>query len=132
MSLRFRGGDYIQRWRGIGGLLRMAKSIFLPFMKTAGKSIIKAGKSKAGKAVLGAIKDQAISSGTNLLADAVRGNDLEESLHNEGRNIRQRAADTIENVSKISKKRKKKSIGREKKRIKKGKRQSEKTDWLSD
>ena len=62
MSLRFRGGDYIQRGRGIGGLLRMAKSIFLPFMKTAGKSIIKAGKSKAGKVVLGAIKDQAISS----------------------------------------------------------------------
>ena len=62
----------------------------------------------------------------------MRGNDLEESLHNEGRNIRQRAADTIENVSKISKKRKKKPIGRERKRIKKGKRQSEKTDWLSD
>ena len=108
MSLRFRGGDYIQRGRGIGGLLRMAKSFFLPLMKTAGKTIIKAGKSKAGKAVFGAIKDQAITSGTNLVADVVRGNDLQESLHNEGQNIRERVANTIE--SKIHKKRKKKPI----------------------
>ena len=132
MSLRFRGGGYIQRGRGIGGLLRLAKSVFLPLMKTAGKTVIKAAKSKTGKMIGNAIKEQAISSGTNLLADAVRRNDLEESLHNEGQNIRQRAADTIENVSKISQKRKKKPIGRERKRIKKGKRQSEKTDWLSD
>ena len=131
MSLRFRGGDYIQRGRGIGGLLRMAKSVFLPLMKTAGKTIIKAGKSKAGKAVFGAIKDQAISSGSNLLADALRGNDLEESLHNEGQNIRQRAADTIEYVSRIPKKRKKKPIStpNKKKRISYG---NQHADWLSD
>ena len=133
MSLRFRGGDYIQRGRGIGGLLRMAKSVFLPLMKTAGKTIIKTGKSKAGKAVFGANKDQAISSGSNLLADALRGNDLEESLHNEGQNIRQKAADTIEYVSRIPK-RKKKPIGtpNKRKRISYGNRYAEKTDWLSD
>ena len=130
MSLRFRGGDYIQRGRGIGGLLRMAKSVFLPLMKTAGKTIIKAGKSKAGKAVLGAIKDQAISSGANLVADVVRGNDLQESLHNEGQNIRERVANTIQ--SKIPKKRKKKVIStpNKKRRISYGNRK--KTDWLSD
>ena len=132
MSLRFRGGDYIQRGRGIGGLLRMAKSVFLPLMKTAGKTIIKAGKSKAGKAVLGAIKDQAISSGSNLLADALRGNDLEESLHNEGQNIRERVANTIQ--SRIPKKRKKKPIStpNKKKRISYGNQHAEQTDWLSD
>jgi hypothetical protein len=130
MSLRFRGGDYIQRGRGIGGLLRMAKSVFLPLMKTAGKTIIKAGKSKAGKAVFGAIKDQAITSGTNLVADVVRGNDLQESLHNEGQNIRERVANTIQ--SKIPKKRKKKVIStpNKKRRISYGNRK--KTDWLSD
>ena len=84
MSLRFRGGDYIQRGRGIGGLLRLAKSVFLPLMKTAGKTVIKAAKSKTGKMIGNAIKEQAISSGTNLLAGALRGNDLGESLHNEG------------------------------------------------
>ena len=132
MSLRFRGGDYIQRGRGIGGLLRMAKSVFLPLMKTAGKTIIKAGKSKAGKAVFGAIKDQAISSGSNLLADVVRGNDLQESLHNEGQNIRERVANTIQ--SRIPKKRKKKPIStpNKKKRISYGNQHAEQTDWLSD
>jgi hypothetical protein len=44
MSLRFRGGDYIRRGRGIGGLLRMAKSVFLPLMKTAGKNYYKSRK----------------------------------------------------------------------------------------
>ena len=133
MSLRFRGGDYIQRGRGIGGLLRLAKSVFLPLMKTAGKTVIKAAKSKTGKMIGNAIKEQAISSGTNLLANVVRGNDLEESLHNEGQNIRQRAADTIEYVSRIPK-RKKKPIGtpNKRKRISYGNRYAEKTDWLSD
>ena len=123
MSLRFRGGDYIQRGRGIGGLLRMAKSVFLPLMKTAGKTIIKAGKSKAGKAVFSAIKDQAITSGTNLVADVVRGNDLQESLHNEGQNIRERVANTIQKP--ISTPNKKKWISYENQH-------TEQTDWLSD
>jgi len=133
MSLRFRGGDYIQRGRGIGGLLRMAKSVFLPLMKTAGKTAIKAAKSKTGKMIGNAIKEQAISSGANLLADALRGNDLKESLHNEGQNIRHRAADTIENVSRVPK-RKKKPIGtlNKRKRISYRNRFPEKTDWLSD
>jgi hypothetical protein len=113
--------------------LRLAKSVFLPLMKTAGKTVIKAAKSKTGKMIGNAIKEQAISSGTNLLADAVRGNDLEESLHNEGQNIRQRAADTIEYVSRVPK-RKKKPIGTQnkRKRISYGNRYAEKTDWLSD
>lgn len=131
MSLRFRGGDYIQRGRGIGGLLRMAKSFFMPLMKTAGSTVLKAAKSNTGKMIGNAIKEQAISSGTQLLADAVRGNNLEESLHNEGQNIRKRAADTIENLP--PKKRKKKPIAREKKRrTYRNRYADENTDWLSD
>ena len=116
MSLRFKGGDYIQMGRGIGGLLRMAKSFFMPLMKTAGSTVLKAAKSNTGKMIGNAIKEQAISSGTQLLADVVRGNDLEESIHNEGQNIRYKAAETLENVSRASRKRKKKPIAREKKR----------------
>ena len=126
MSLRFRGGDYIQRGRGIGGLLRMAKSFFMPLMKTAGSTVLKAAKSNTGKMIGNAIKEQAISSGTQLLADVVRGNNLEESLHNEGQNIRKRAADTIEDLA--PKKRKKKPIVRERKR----RAYDEESDWLSD
>ena len=50
-------------------------------MKTAGSTVLKAAKSNTGKMVGNAIKKQAISSGKNLIADAVRGEDLKESLH---------------------------------------------------
>jgi hypothetical protein len=49
MSLRFRGGERLQRGRGIGGLLRLAKSVFSPMIKTIGKTAMKAVNSKAGK-----------------------------------------------------------------------------------
>ena len=66
MSLRFRGGETLQRGRGIGGLLRLVKSVFSPLVQTAGKTIVKAAKSKAGKAIINEVKDQAIDSGLRL------------------------------------------------------------------
>ena len=33
MSLRFKGGERLQRGRGIGGLLRLVKSLFTPLVK---------------------------------------------------------------------------------------------------
>jgi hypothetical protein len=98
MSLRFRGGERLQRGRGIGGLLRLAKSVFSPMIKTIGKTAMKAVNSKAGKMAIEAIKDQAISSGINLTADAIRGNDLQESFQNELGTVRERASDTFENI----------------------------------
>ena len=73
MSLRFKGGERLQRGRGIGGLLRLVKSLFTPLVKSAGKSIVKAATSNTGKAVLKSIKDQAIDSGIRLASDALRG-----------------------------------------------------------
>ena len=98
MSLRFRGGERLQRGRGIGGLLRLAKSVFSPMIKTIGKTAMKAVNSKAGKMAIEAIKEQAISSGINLSADAIRGNDLQESFQNELGTVRERASDTFENI----------------------------------
>ena len=34
MSLRFRGGERLQRGRGIGGLLRLAKGLLKPILKS--------------------------------------------------------------------------------------------------
>ena len=53
MSLRFKGGERLQRGRGIGGLLRLVKSLFTPLVKSAGKSIVKAATYNTGKAVIG-------------------------------------------------------------------------------
>ena len=73
MSLRFRGGERLQRGRGIGGLLRIVKSLFSPLVKSAGKTIVKAAASNTGKKVLSTLKDQAIESGVRLATDALRG-----------------------------------------------------------
>ena len=39
MSIRFSGGDRFQRGRGIGGILRLAKSLFKPVITTIGKAV---------------------------------------------------------------------------------------------
>jgi len=106
MSLRFKGGERLQRGRGIGGLLRLVKSLFTPLVKSAGKSIVKAATSNTGKAVLNSIKDQAIDSGIRLASDALRGEDMDESLHNELQSVKRKAADGLESV--VRKKKKKK------------------------
>ena len=98
MSLRFKGGERLQRGRGIGGLLRLVKSLFTPLVKSAGKSIVKAATSNTGKAVLNSIKDQAIDSGIRLASDALRGGDMDESLHNELQTVKRKAADGLESV----------------------------------
>ena len=107
MSLRFRGGERLQRGRGIGGLLRLLKSVFSPLVKSAGKTIVKAAASDTGKAVLRNIKDQAIDSAVKLTADAVRGEDMNVSLQNEMQQVKRKAADVIENVHSARKKQRK-------------------------
>jgi hypothetical protein len=107
MSLRFRGGERLQRGRGIGGLLRLLKSVFSPLVKSAGKTIVKAAASDTGKAVLRNIKDQAIDSAVKLTADAVRGEDMNVSLQNEMQHVKRKAADVIENVHSARKKQRK-------------------------
>ena len=106
MSFRFKGGERLQRGRGIGGLLRLVKSLFTPLVKSAGKSIVKAATSNTGKAVMNSIKDQAIDSGIRLASDALRGEDMDESLHNELQSVKRKAADGLESV--VRKKKKKK------------------------
>ena len=137
MSLRFRGGDKVQRGRGIGGLLRIASSIFKPLFKTVGSAALKVARSNTGKMVGNALKEQAINSGTNFVVDALRGNDLEDSVHNEVKNMRKRAADTIESARNVPMK---KNITYQTKSRKKKKQvtygnkysDSKTSDWLAD
>ena len=107
MSLRFRGGERLQRGRGVGGLLRLFKSVFSSLVKSAGKTIVKAATSDTGKAVLRNIKDQAIDSAVKLTADALRGEDMDVSVQNEMQQVKRKAADVIENVYSARKKQRK-------------------------
>ena len=100
MSLRFKGGYAIQRGRGKGGLLRAVGTFFKPMARALGTTALKVARSDAGKFVGNRLKEQALQSAMNLTADALRGNDLKESLQNEVGVVRETAADTINQISK--------------------------------
>lgn len=98
MPLRFQGGEQLQRGRGIGGIFRFLKSVFTPLAKTVGKQVIGAVKSSAGKKIINVLKDQAIDSSMNLAAQAIRGNDIANSLHTEFNDAKSNLATTIEDL----------------------------------
>ena len=106
MSLRFKGGNLLQKGRGIGGLLRAASSLFKPFFKTVGSTALKVARSDTGKAIGKALKEQAISSAQNIALDTIRGGNIKDSLNNEVSNVRKRVADNVENMLNSPKKRK--------------------------
>ena len=105
-SLRFNGGYPIQRGRGIGGLLRTVVSFFKPVAKSIGKSAAKAVKSDTAKMIGKSLKEQAINSALNLTSDAIRGNDLNESLKNEIGSSRETLASIVDGSKKSLLKRK--------------------------
>ena len=99
----FKGGERLQRGRGIGGILRLVKSVFSPLIKSAGKTVVKAVTSDTGKYVMNTLKDQAIDSRMKLAADALRGEDMEQSMREEMQHVKRKAADGIESVRKMKK-----------------------------
>ena len=106
MSIKFRGGERIQRGKGIGGILRALGGIFKPLVKSLGSTVVKAAKSSTGRAVAKALQEQALSSVQNLTAKTLRGNDLKESLADEVVSVRENAADMIDELSASRRKRK--------------------------
>ena len=98
MSLKFVGGERIQRGRGLGGLLRMFKSLFSPVLKSVGKKVVKAATSNTAKSIAKTLGEQAIESGLNLATDALRGNNLKESANNEFTTFKHTAADSLDKI----------------------------------
>ena len=94
MSLRFRGGERLQRGRGIGGLLCLAKGLFSPLAKTIKRVVT----SNTGKAIGKAVKNQLVESGANIASDVLMGNDVNESIQRELQNTRQNAAIGIQQI----------------------------------
>ena len=114
MSLRFRGGERLQRGRGIGGILRLLKSLFSPIIKSAGKKIAKAATSSTAKSIGNSVKDQLIESGLKVGVDALRGENLEQSLKNEFKQVKRKAADVIDDHAIKHIKSKKKMVKKQK------------------
>ena len=134
MSLRFKGGNLLQKGRGIGGLLRAASSLFKPFFKTIGGTALKVARSNTGKAIGKALKKQAISSAKNIAFDTIRGENIQDSLNNEVSNVRKRVADNVEDMLNTPKKRKVVSKSKpKKKKVTYANRYSDikNTDWFT-
>ena len=98
MSLRFVGGEHLQRGRGIGGLLRLMKSVFSPVVKTVGKKVASAIKSTSGKKILNVLKDQAIDSSMTLASNALKGNDMNSSIQDELNNVKSNLSTVIDEL----------------------------------
>ena len=114
MSLRFRGGERLQRGRGIGGLLRLAKGLFTPLAKTIKRAVT----SNAAKAVGKAVTNQLVESGANIASDVLMGNDVHESMQRELQNTRQNAALGIQELKgQIRKKPNKQQPPKKKKKV---------------
>jgi hypothetical protein len=134
MSLRFKGGNILQKGRGIGGLLRAASSLFKPLFRSVGSTALKVARSDVGKAIGKTVKKQAITSAKNIALDTVRGGNIRDSVRNEVTNVRKRVADEFENVVNEPKKRKVVPKSRKKKKkITYANRYSDvkSSDWLS-
>ena len=98
MSLRFVGGEHLQRGRGIGGLLRLMKSVFSPVAKSVGKKVVSAIKSSSGKKILNVLKDQAIDSSMTLASNAMKGNDMNTSIQDELNNVKSNLSTVIDEL----------------------------------
>ena len=98
MSLRFVGGEHLQRGRGIGGLLRLMKSVFSPVAKSVDKKVVSAIKSSSGKKILNVLKDQAIDSSMTLASNALKGNDMNTSIQDELNNVKSNLSTVIDEL----------------------------------
>ena len=115
MLLRFRGGERLQRGRGIGGLLRLAKGLFKPILKSAKAAIT----SNVAKAIGKAVTNQLVESGANIATDALMGNDVNESIQRGLQNTKQKAVAGVQNLKRqIKQKRKREEQKKKKKAVK--------------
>ena len=74
------------------------KSVFSPLIRSAGKTIVKAATSDTGKQLFSNIKDQAIETGAKFLGDALRGENMNESVQHEVQKVKRKAADGIDSM----------------------------------
>ena len=77
MTIYFRGGEYQQRGRGIGGFFRGLWNLFRPVAKSVGSSIVKAATSDTAKSIAKTLGEQALDSTLNMTKDAIAGNELQ-------------------------------------------------------
>lgn len=114
MTIYFRGGEYQQRGRGIGGFFRGLWNLFRPVAKSVGSSIVKAATSDTAKSIAKTLGEQALDSTLNMTKDAIAGNDLNVALDREVGSFKRTGSEIITD---IQEKRKKQQKGSGKKKV---------------
>ena len=98
MTIRFRGGERLQRGCGIVGLLRLVKSVLSPLVKSLKQTTLNVDRSNKGQKAIASIQEQALTSAANMTADVIRGKDLKESLQNEVSTVIQTVGNVVQNI----------------------------------
>ena len=88
-------GAFTQRGRGLGSIFSSLIRAVIPVASKVGRAMI---KSPITKELLNTVKDTAIQGGVSLAADALRGNNMEDSLQENLNMAKERMAQTIETV----------------------------------
>ena len=107
MGVHFRGGEFHQKGRGIGGFFRGLAAIFKPMMKSAGSNVVKAVKSRTAKEIASSLAKQSIDSSLNMTRDLINGGSLKDSMEHERRALKNVGVKIIGNLQKRNRKRKK-------------------------
>ena len=107
MGVHFRGGEFHQKGRGIGGFFRGLAAIFKPMMKSAGSNVVKAVKSRTAKEIASSLAKQSIDSSLNMTRDLINGSSLKDSMEHESRDLKNVGVKIIGNLQKRNRKRKK-------------------------
>ncbi len=105
----YHAGKYMQRGGGLGALFgRLFKSIsplFKAGVKSAARLGSKALKSDAAKGLAKVAKESAVETGTNLLKNLIKGEDVKEGIKNDIIKARKRVTKSVkESLSKRQKK----------------------------
>ena len=103
MTVKFRGGDYQQKGKGLGGFFRSLVGLIKPVAKTVGKSVVKAATSDTAKSIAKTLGEQALDSAINVTKDVLNGNDLKESVEREGTQMKRKAASALDVAQRVRK-----------------------------
>ena len=109
MAITFRGGELVQKGKGLGGFFRGLIHLFKPTLKRLGQSAVKTITSDTAKNIARHLGTQALDSTLNLTKDVILGNDMKQSFQRERQQFKETGAKLFkkrkQNTTKPSKKR---------------------------
>ena len=92
MGITFRGGELVQKGKGLGGFFRGLIHLFKPTLKRLGQSAVKTITSDTAKNIARHLGTQALDSTLNLTKDVILGNDMKQSFQRERQQFKETGA----------------------------------------